>query len=87
MSPYDVRQGGFSGGAINAVTKSGSNGLHGNARYVGRNQKYIGTIPAIATPGTNDAYAFLLLSRAYSRYFGSMASPAQESSDDTALGT
>ena len=29
VSPYDVRQGGFSGGGINAITKSGSNAYHG----------------------------------------------------------
>src|SRR5439155_7122031 len=28
VSPYDIRQGGFSGGGINAITKSGSNDLH-----------------------------------------------------------
>lgn len=44
------------------------------------------TSAAIATPSTNDSYAFLLLSRAYARYFGAMASPEQVSSDDTALG-
>lgn len=41
---------------------------------------------AIATPGTNDAYAFLLLSRSYARYFGPSASSEAAGPDDTALG-
>src|SRR5204863_9247251 len=31
VSSYDVRQGGFTGGGVNAITKSGSNALHGSA--------------------------------------------------------
>ena len=44
------------------------------------------TSVAISTPSTNDAYAFLLLSRAYARYFAATASSEPVSSDDTALG-
>jgi hypothetical protein len=55
VSPYDVRQGGFSGGGINAITKSGSNALHGGAYIYGRNQKWVGTIPSIITPAAPTA--------------------------------
>jgi hypothetical protein len=45
VSPYDVRQGGFSGGGINAITRSGTNGLKATGYFFGRNQDWVGESP------------------------------------------
>ncbi|MBA3297985.1 MAG: TonB-dependent receptor, partial [Acidobacteria bacterium] len=42
VSPYDVRQGGFSGGGINAITRTGSNKFKGTGYFFGRNQDFVG---------------------------------------------
>lgn len=45
VSPYDIRQGGFTGGAINAITRSGSNRFTGSVYGSKRDQKYVGDGP------------------------------------------
>jgi len=49
VTPYDVKQGGFSGGGVNVLTKSGTNDVHGTGYLYERNEALVGSIPDIAT--------------------------------------
>lgn len=49
LSPYDAQFGNFTGGAINAITKSGTNQLQGSLWYYFRNQNLTGLSP-VALP-------------------------------------
>jgi hypothetical protein len=42
LSPFDVKQGNFTGGSVNAVTKSGTNVVHGSVYGFMRNQALMG---------------------------------------------
>ena len=45
LSPFNASLGNFTGAAINAITKSGTNQLHGSAYYLVRNEQLSGKTP------------------------------------------
>lgn len=50
VSPYDVTQSGFTGGAINAITRSGTNTVRGSAYYQLRNESLAGESVWLESP-------------------------------------
>ena len=45
VSPYDVRHSGFTGGGVNAITRSGSNDIEGSLFYSKRDATFVGDGP------------------------------------------
>lgn len=57
LSPYDLRQGNFTGAGISAVTRSGTNTLAGSAYYFFRNESFTGSkIAGVESPVPNFNY-------------------------------
>lgn len=54
VSPFDVRQHGFTGGALNAVTRSGTNEFKASAYMYTKNESYIGDY--VEEDGTKNEY-------------------------------
>ena len=61
LAPFDVRQGNFGGLLVNAVTKGGTNELHGSFYGYYRDQDYGRNVPQLrATPFDRTQYGFSL---------------------------
>lgn len=56
LAPYDVRQGGFTGANVNAITKSGSNKWQGSVYQLYRNEKFLGDKIGETELNVNDAF-------------------------------
>ncbi|MES2002998.1 MAG: carboxypeptidase regulatory-like domain-containing protein [Bacteroidota bacterium] len=59
LAPYDVKLGNFTGGSVNAVTKSGTNDIHGSVYGYGRSQALVGkSVDGLKTKIGSDYYDY-----------------------------
>jgi len=77
LAPYDVQFGNFTGGSINAITRSGSNENKSSAWYYFRNETLAGRSPnPLPKPGTNGEFYRPRLSSFFNQTFGAWNSGA-----------
>lgn len=55
LAPYSVTNNNFTGGQLNAITRSGTNEYSGSLYYLGRNENFVGSLPV---EGQNDPNEF-----------------------------
>ena len=67
ISPYNLKEAGFTGASINAVTKSGTNTFHGSGFYNFRNESLVGT-----KAGTNGKYPVVVTAFDVKQFGGSI---------------
>ncbi|MGM0705654.1 MAG: TonB-dependent receptor [Bacteroidota bacterium] len=56
IAPYDVRSSGFTGGQINAITKSGTNEFTGSLRTIYRDEQFTGDLDGVGTGDFQEQY-------------------------------
>ena len=56
IAPYDVRSSGFTGGQINAITKSGTNEFTGSLRTIYRDEEFSGDLDGVGTGDFQEQY-------------------------------
>lgn len=54
LAPFDVTNNNFTGGQLNAVTRSGTNQFTGSVYFLGRNENFVGSLPIEGTNETAD---------------------------------
>jgi hypothetical protein len=58
LAPYDVRRSGFTGGQVNAITRSGTNDFHGSALIYFQNDALSGSLPGGGAKEDFDSYQY-----------------------------
>ncbi|MDN4165192.1 carboxypeptidase regulatory-like domain-containing protein [Cytophagales bacterium LB-30] len=58
IAPFDVRQSGFTGGGVNAITRNGENEIEASVYFFGRNDKLVGNKVGTESLAINEFYDY-----------------------------